>query len=78
MQSSPQGIFRAARRFYLLFQLHTTPELARSHGIFGKKSFNQVGLGGGGCQGRGGGESRAGSWEGGAGERGLLKRAQSS
>ncbi|KAI8466328.1 MAG: hypothetical protein J3K34DRAFT_485023 [Monoraphidium minutum] len=37
-----QGMFRAARRFFLLFQLHTTVDLHRWHGVFGKKSYNQV------------------------------------
>lgn len=39
---NPQGIFRAARRFFLLFQLHTTTELYPWHGVFGKRSYNQV------------------------------------
>lgn len=42
----PQGIFNAARRFYMLFQLHTTAELYKFHGMFGKNSYNQVGRGG--------------------------------
>ena len=36
-------MFRASRRFFLLFQLHTTLGLAAHHGYFGKRSFNQVG-----------------------------------
>jgi hypothetical protein len=39
-----QGIYTAARRFFLLFQLHTVPERAHLHGCFGKKAYNQVGL----------------------------------
>jgi len=37
-----QGIFTAAKRFYLLFQLHTTAELANFHGLFGRNSYSQV------------------------------------
>jgi hypothetical protein len=39
---APQGIYTAAKRFYLLFQLHTTPELATFHGYFGRNSYSQV------------------------------------
>ena len=35
-------MFRASRRFFLLFQLHTTASLALHHGYFGKRSYNQV------------------------------------
>lgn len=37
-----QGIYAAARRFFLLFQVHTVPDRAHLHGCFGKKAYNQV------------------------------------
>ncbi|KAI8466181.1 MAG: hypothetical protein J3K34DRAFT_524717 [Monoraphidium minutum] len=37
-----QGIYAAARRFYLLFQQHTTAALARSHGLFGGHGYSQL------------------------------------
>ena len=38
-------MYRTSRRFYLLFQMHTTPALANTHGCFGKSAYNQVGMG---------------------------------
>ncbi|GBF87964.1 hypothetical protein Rsub_00676 [Raphidocelis subcapitata] len=38
------GIYAAARRFYLLFQQHTTPALARAHGLFGGRGYSRVAL----------------------------------
>jgi hypothetical protein len=29
-------------RFYLLFQQHTTPELAHTHGLYGGSSYSQL------------------------------------
>jgi len=37
-----QGMYRTSRRFYLLFQMHTTPALANTHGCFGKSAYNQL------------------------------------
>jgi hypothetical protein len=36
------GIFSAARRFFLLFQMHTTPGLAQVHGAFGAQSHRSA------------------------------------
>ncbi|ORY84400.1 hypothetical protein BCR37DRAFT_391981 [Protomyces lactucae-debilis] len=36
------GLFICAQRYRLLFQHHTTPELARSHQLFGYKGHNQI------------------------------------
>ncbi|KIY95748.1 hypothetical protein MNEG_12214 [Monoraphidium neglectum] len=37
-----KGIYAAARRFYLLFQLHTTHALARTHQYFGGRGYSQL------------------------------------
>ena len=37
-----QGMYAIMRRFYLLFQQHTTPDLAAGHGMFGSKGYSQL------------------------------------
>lgn len=36
------GLFLCAQRYRLLFQHHTTPDLARKHRLFGKKGYNFI------------------------------------
>lgn len=36
------GVGTTAIRFYLLFQHHTTPELARKDGYFGERAYNFI------------------------------------